>query len=95
MNEYVKFLPFTDDVPRLMAALHIFILPSFAETFGIVVIEAMAMEKPVIATNVGGPPEIIVDGKTGLLLEPRNVEAISSAIERILSGKTLQIFLGR
>ncbi len=95
MNEYVKFLPFTDDVPRLMAALDIFILPSFAETFGIVVIEAMAMEKPVIATNVGGPPEIIVDGKTGLLVEPRNVEAISSAIERILSDETLRISLGR
>ncbi|MGA7160200.1 MAG: glycosyltransferase family 4 protein [Bacteroidota bacterium] len=93
VDKYVRFLPFTDDVPRLMAALDVFILPSFSETFGLVLIEAMAMEKPVIATNAGGPPEIIVDGKTGLLVEPRNVEAISSAIEKILGDDVLRATL--
>ena len=95
VDQYVKFLPFTDAVPTLMAALDIFILPSFGETYGLVVIEAMAMEKSVIATNAGGLPEIIADGKTGLLIEPRNVEAIANAIERILDDENLRISLGR
>jgi glycosyltransferase involved in cell wall biosynthesis len=95
VDQYVKFLPFTDAVPTLLAALDIFILPSFGETYGLVVIEAMAMEKSVIATNAGGLPEIIMDGKTGLLIEPRNVEAIANAIERILDDEDLRISLSR
>ncbi len=94
MDQNVKFLPFTDAVPQLMAALDIFVLPSFAETYGLVVIEAMAMEKPVIATNAGGLPEIIIDGKTGLLVEPRNVEAVANAIDKILDNDELRISLG-
>ena len=66
-----------------MAALDIFVLPSFSETFGLVVIEAMAMEKPVIATNAGGLPEIITDGKTGLLIEPRNVQVVANALQTV------------
>jgi len=93
VDRHVKFLPFTDDVPRLMAALDIFVLPSFSETFGLVVIEAMAMEKPVIATNAGGLPEIITDGKTGLLIEPRNVETVANAIEKILEDEKLRTSL--
>jgi glycosyltransferase involved in cell wall biosynthesis len=50
----------------------------------------MAMEKPVIATNAGGLPEIITDGTTGLLIEPRNVEAIVNAIEKILDDEKLR-----
>ena len=95
VDQHVKFLPFTDNVPRLMAALDIFVLPSFGETFGLVVIEAMAMEKPVIATNAGGLPEIITDGQTGLLVEPRNVDALACAIKKILENKSLMISLGR
>jgi len=91
----VKFIPFTDDVPRLMAALDVFILPSFAETYGLVVIEAMAMEKPVIATNAGGVPEILTDGRTGLLIEPRNAAAIADAIIKVLDDEKLQVALGR
>ncbi len=94
VDQNVKFLPFTDAVPQLMAALDIFVLPSFGETYGLVVIEAMAMEKPVIATNAGGLPEIIIDGKTGLLIEPRNVEAVANAIEKILEDEKLRMSLG-
>ena len=95
VDRHVQFLPFTDDVPRLMSALDIFILPSFAETYGLVVIEAMAMEKPIIATNAGGVPEILTDGKTGLLVEPRNAEAIANAIIKILDDEKLPTTLGR
>jgi D-inositol-3-phosphate glycosyltransferase len=94
VDQNVKFLPFTDAVPQLMAALDIFVLPSFGETYGLVVIEAMSMEKPVIATNAGGLPEILTDGKTGLLIEPRNVDALANTIEKILDDKALMISLG-
>ncbi len=56
IERFVKFLPFIDDVPRLMSALDAFVLPSFSETFGLVVLEAMAMQLPIIATNAGGVP---------------------------------------
>jgi len=77
-----------------MAALDIFILPSFGETFGLVLIEAMAMEKPVIATDAGGVPEIITDGRTGILIEPRSVPAVGAAIEKLLDDETLCRSLG-
>ena len=93
IEQYVKYIPFTEDVPRLMAALDVFVLPSFSETYGLVVVEAMAMEKPVIATNAGGPPEIISNGKTGLLVEPRDVTALAGAIHRILSDSDLCLSL--
>jgi D-inositol-3-phosphate glycosyltransferase len=95
IERYVKYLPFTDDVPRLMAALDIFVLPSFSETFGLVVVEAMAMERPIIATNAGGLPEIITNGKTGLLIKPHDATAVAWAIHRVLSDSALRLSLGQ
>ena len=94
IERYVKYIPFTDDVPHLMAALDVFVLPSFSETFGLVVVEAMAMERPIIATNAGGLPEIITNGKTGLLIKPRDATAVAWAIHRILSDSALRLSLG-
>ena len=95
VEQYVKFLPFTDDVPRWMSALDVFVLPSFSETYGLVVIEAMAMQLPIIATNAGGVPEIITNGKTGLLIEPRDVTELALAMHRVLSDSNLRLPLGR
>jgi D-inositol-3-phosphate glycosyltransferase len=94
IERYVQYIPFTDDVPRLMAALDVFILPSFSETFGLVVVEAMAMERPIIATNAGGLPEIITNGKTGLLIKPRDATEVAWAIHRVLSDAALRLSLG-
>ena len=91
----VSFLPFTNDVARFLAALDVFVLPSFAETYGLVVIEAMAMKLPVIATNAGGVPEIITDRETGLLVEPRNSKEIADAIHRLLTRPSLRSRLGK
>lgn len=94
IERYVKYIPFTDDVPRLMAALDVFVLPSFSETFGLVVVEAMAMERPIIATNAGGLPEMIVNGKTGLLVKPQDATTVALAIHRVLSDSALRSSLG-
>ena len=90
IERYVKFIPFTEDVPQLMAALDVFVLPSFSETFGLIVVEAMAMGRPIIATNAGGLPEIIVNGKTGLLIKPKDANAVARAIHRILTDAALR-----
>ena len=91
---YVKFIPFTEDVPRFMSALDVFVLPSFSETFGLVVVEAMAMERAIIATNSGGVPEIITNEKTGLLIRPQDVDEMISAICRVFSDAALRLSLG-
>ena len=94
IKRYLKFIPFIEDVPRFMAALDLFVLPSFSETFGLVLVEAMAMERPIIATNSGGVPEIITNEKTGLLIQPQDVNEMIGAICRVLSDKSLRSSLG-
>ena len=66
----VAFLGEREDVPDILAALDLLLVPSWEEPFGRVVIEAMSMSVPVIATNVGGPAEVVRDGEDGILLPP-------------------------
>jgi glycosyltransferase involved in cell wall biosynthesis len=70
----VSFLGERADIPEILRALDLVLVPSWEEPFGRSVIEAMAMETPVIATDVGGPAEIVTDGADGLLLAPRQPE---------------------
>ena len=72
----------------------VFVMPSYYETFGISVIEAMAFGLPVIATNVGGLPEVVQDGVTGILVPPKNPEALADAIVRLLRDPDLRRRLG-
>lgn len=80
----LRFTGVRDDVPRLMRAMEVITLPSQYETFGMVIIEAMALGKPVVATRAGGIPEIVQDHETGLLIE-RTPEALADALISILS----------
>lgn len=73
---------------------HIFVLASIEEPLGVALMEAMAMEIPVVATRAGGVPELVVDGACGLLVEPRNPEAIYAAIARISGDANLAERLG-
>jgi glycosyltransferase involved in cell wall biosynthesis len=81
----VHFLGERDDVPEVLEAIDVLLAPSWDEPFGRVVIEAMAMERAVVATSVGGPAEVIADGITGRLAAPRNPAAWSKLLEEILS----------
>lgn len=77
-------------VKKLLHGCDIFVLPSRSEPFGIVIIEAMACKKPVIATSVGGIPEIIENGKNGILVKPDNPKALANALITVLNDRALQ-----
>jgi len=85
MHDKVIFPGVRDDMERMYAAMDIFILPSTCrEAFGMVLIEAMAMGKPVIATPMGGIPEIIHDDVNGILVPPHDPHAIAQALARYI-----------
>jgi glycosyltransferase involved in cell wall biosynthesis len=73
-----------DDVPAVTAALDVAVLPSYREAQGLTILEAMALSRPVVASNVGGIPEMIEDGVTGLLVPPHDADALAAAIIRLL-----------
>jgi glycosyltransferase involved in cell wall biosynthesis len=83
LADRVSWLGEREDVPELLSALDILLLPSREEPFGRAVIEAMALETPVLATDVGGPAEIILDGREGYLLSPGDPSAWADAAQRI------------
>lgn len=74
-----------DDVPALLASADLLVLPSWVEGLPLVVLEAMAAARPVVATSVGGVPELVADGETGLLVPPRDPEALARAVEAALA----------
>lgn len=83
------------DVARLMAASDVVCHATrVAEPFGMVIIEAMAQGRPVIATRGGGPGEIVVDGETGILVEPNNPGELGAAMLRLGKNSTLRAALG-
>jgi len=94
-KERVIFAGFREDIPELLASFDIFVLPSRSEGFGRVNLEAMAMGKSVISTNVGGVPEVVLDGVTGILVPPGNSKALSHAIMRLLDDSHLRESMGR
>ena len=80
----VIFCGHRTDILEILAASDILVSASLAEGFGRVVIEAMAMAKPVVGTRVGGVPEIVIDGETGILVEPASSEGLARAIRSLL-----------
>ena len=74
LADAVHFLGQRQDVPDLLNAMDIFVLPSYSEGVSLALLEAMAAGLPVIATAVGGLPEVVTDGDNGLLIPPRDAE---------------------
>jgi glycosyltransferase involved in cell wall biosynthesis len=77
-------------IVKLLRGCTAFVLPSRSEPFGIAVIEALACTKPVIATRVGGIPEIIENGENGVLVEPDDANALAEALTDVLTDPALQ-----
>jgi glycosyltransferase involved in cell wall biosynthesis len=92
ISEKVQFLGRRgrDRVKQLLHACTVFVLPSRSEPFGIAIIEAMACKKPVIATTAGGIPEIVENGKNGILVPPENPKALAEAILSVLKDEILR-----
>ena len=82
------------DVPDLLSAADAFVLSSNSEGLPVSVLEAMAAELPVVASRVGGLPELVVDGETGLLVEPGDPNALAAALERLVGDQDLRRRLG-
>jgi glycosyltransferase involved in cell wall biosynthesis len=91
----VLLLGHRPDVSRLMAAADVFAMPSLAEPFGLVYLEAMAMELPVVAFDSGGAPEIIISGVTGLLSAPGDLPALAANVSALLSDADARDRMGR
>lgn len=87
LERAVDFLGEREDIPDVLRALDLLLVPSWHEPFGRSVIEAMAMGVPVLATNVGGPAEIVTDGVDGLLLPPREPERWADAAASLLGER--------
>jgi glycosyltransferase involved in cell wall biosynthesis len=83
------------EVASLLRSCEVFVLPSRFETFGIVILEAMACKKPVVATTAGGIPEIIENEKNGILVPPDDAKALASALITILSDKNLRVTVAK
>ena len=90
----VEFLGERRDVPEIMRALDLVLVPSWEEPFGRSVGEAMAMGVPVAATEVGGPAELIGDGQEGLLVAPRRPDLWAAALERLIDDGELRKSMG-
>jgi glycosyltransferase involved in cell wall biosynthesis len=89
-----RFLGFRSDVADVLRAADVVVLPSLDEGLPLAVLEAMACAKPVVATPVGGIPEAVSDGVTGVHVPPNNVESLASAVVRILSDHDAALLMG-
>jgi glycosyltransferase involved in cell wall biosynthesis/4-amino-4-deoxy-L-arabinose transferase-like glycosyltransferase len=84
VEQSCRFAGAREDVVNWYAAADVVVLPSLSEGFPFVILEALALARPVVATDVNGVPEIIHDGRTGLLVLPRNSQALETAIRKML-----------
>ena len=94
ITQNVIFTGHRRDAARILAASDLFTMPSFEEPFGVVFLEAMAMRKPVIGIDNGGTPEVVTNGKAGLLSPPWDVPRLAENISRLLGDAALRRQMG-
>jgi glycosyltransferase involved in cell wall biosynthesis len=94
LGDHVTFLGWVRDLTTVLPRWDVFVMPSLEEGFPIAALDAMAAGLPVVATSVGGIPELIEDGKTGWLVPPRHAEALASRLRLLLSNPELRSRMG-
>ena len=85
VENHVRFLGLRGDIPQIMNAADGFVMSSHLEGLPMVLLEASATGLPIVATSVGGNPEAVVDGKTGFIVQPGNVESLAAAMQRMMN----------
>ncbi len=91
----VLFTGFRDDIPSLMATFDLYVQPSLSEGLGTSVLDAMACRLPVIASATGGLPEVVEQGKTGVLVAPNNPDALAAAMLDLLRHRERALAMGK
>ncbi len=94
LTNQVHFLGHCANVPKLVNELDMVVCPSHVEPFGLCLLEGMACEKPVVATRVGGIPEVVDEGVTGLLVDSRSPEQLTAAVETLVLDPQLRTAMG-
>jgi glycosyltransferase involved in cell wall biosynthesis len=84
LSDHIRFLGRRDDARSFIAASDVFVNPSNVEGLPLVVLEALALARPVVATAVGGVPSVVIDGETGMLVPPGNPQALADALAAML-----------
>lgn len=87
LQEHIHFFPTVQKKRGILSCLDIFVMPSLQEGLGLSVMEAQASGLPVVASKVGGIPSLINDGVTGLLVPPKNIDALAHAIDFFMNNK--------
>ena len=95
LEKHVHFAGFQEPVYPALAAMDVYVHPAIMEGFGIALLEAMAMAKPVVATKTGGIPDIVIHEETGLLVAPGDPDALASAAEVLLKDSDRRTLLGK
>ena len=95
MTDVVTFTGFRSDVPALRSAIDVFAMPSYEEPFGMVYLEAMAMEKPVVGLRSGGVVEFVDEGVTGLLSDPDDEVGLADNLSALIADPELRRRMGR
>ncbi len=95
LSQDVIFLGRRQDIVDVMDSIDVFLISSFSEPFGRVICEAMACEKPVVGVKAGAIPEIVKDGKTGILCKPKDIKEFAEAIIRLLKDEKLRKEMGK
>ena len=95
LEDKIIFTGYRKDIKNIIALMDIFVFSAVGEGFGRVLIEAMVLQKPIVAANSGGIPEIVVDGKTGLLVPENDPHSIASAVIMLINEKDTRDRMGR
>lgn len=91
----IHFLGLQEKATEIMDAFDIFVLPSIYEGLPVVLLEAMALSKCIVATRVGGIPEVVEEGRNGILVNPKNESNLAQAIRELLLNKEKRILMGK
>jgi len=95
LEKYVSFSGMRHDVAMLLRNLDVFVLSSTTEGISLTLLEAMATELPVVATNVGGNPEVVIDGETGFIVPPQNPVEMANKLFQLIDDENLRRQMGK